>query len=100
MAKSRYPQAYARGIWDLKPEIQLCFARVDFLLKLHISFDDVFVDPDRGGEKNRRPKFVPLVYLLNPGETLAHLPACMGFDRPRPQRLAAMAAVQPESGTT
>jgi hypothetical protein len=53
--------------WDLKPEIQLDFARIDFLLKLHISFDDVFVDPDRGGEKTDRPKFVPPIYLLNPG---------------------------------
>ncbi|MDQ3960778.1 MAG: hypothetical protein M3255_11115, partial [Pseudomonadota bacterium] len=39
---------------------------VDFLQKLNISFDDVFVDPDRGGEKTNRPKFVPPVYLLDP----------------------------------
>ena len=36
--KGRYPRAYARGTWELKPEIQLEFARVDLLLKLHISF--------------------------------------------------------------
>ena len=39
------PRAYARGTWNLKPEIQLEFARVDFLLKLHISFDDVSLTP-------------------------------------------------------
>jgi hypothetical protein len=49
--QSRYPRAYARGTWELKPKIQLEFARVGFLLKFHISFDDVFVDPDRGGEE-------------------------------------------------
>jgi hypothetical protein len=77
---SRYPRAYARGTWDLKPEIQLNFARIDFLLKLNISFDDVFVDPDRGGEKTDGPKFVPPVYLLDPGKTLAHFPTRVGFD--------------------
>ena len=77
---SRYPRAYARGTWDLKPKIQLCFTRVDFLLKLNISFDDVFVDPDRGGEKTDGPQFVPPVYLLNPGETLANFPTRVGFD--------------------
>src|SRR6266478_2328637 len=77
---SRYPRAYARGTWELKPEIQLCFARVDFLLKLNISFDDVFVDPDRGGEKTDGPKFVPPVYLLDPGKTLANFPTRVGFD--------------------
>jgi hypothetical protein len=77
---SRYPRAYARGTWELKPEIQLYFARVDFLLKLHISFDDVFVDPDRGGEKTDGPKFVPPVYLLDPGKTLANFPTRVGFD--------------------
>src|SRR5215510_9639825 len=77
--RSRYPRAYARGTWELKPEIQLCFARVDFLLKLNISLDDVFVDPDRGGEKTDGPKFVPPVYLLDPGETLAHFPTRVGF---------------------
>ena len=40
---------------ELKPEIQLYFARVDFLLKLDISFDDVFVDPDCGREKTEYP---------------------------------------------
>src|SRR6267143_137340 len=78
--ESRYPRAYARGTWELKPEIQLCFARVDFLLKLNISFDDVFVDPDRGGEKTDGPKFVPPVYLLDPGKTLANFPTRVGFD--------------------
>jgi len=78
--RSRYPRAYARGTWDLKPKIQLCFARVDFLLKLNISFDDVFVDPDRGGEKTDGPKFVPPVYLLDPGKSLAHFPTRVGFD--------------------
>src|SRR5882672_10525806 len=77
---SRYPRAYARGTWELKPEIQLCFARVDFLLKLNISFDDVFVDHDRGGEKTDGPKFVPPVYLLDPGKTLANFPTRVGFD--------------------
>jgi hypothetical protein len=57
----------------------LCFARVDFLLKLNRSFDDVFVDPDRGGEKTDGPKFVPPVYLLDPGKTLAHFPTRVGF---------------------
>ena len=56
------------------------FTRVDFLLKLHISFDDVFIDSNRGGEKTNRPKFVPPVYLLDPGETLANLSARVGFD--------------------
>src|SRR5215510_11713184 len=78
--ESRYPRAYARGTWDLKPKIQLCFTRVDFLLKLHISFDDVFIDPDRGGEKTDGPKFVPPVYLLDPGKTLANFPTRVGFD--------------------
>ena len=59
---SRYPRAYARGTWELKPEMQLEFARVDLLLKLHISFDDVFVAPDRGGEKTDGPQCVPQVY--------------------------------------
>src|SRR3989442_13331581 len=77
---SRYPRAYARGTWDLKPEIQLYFARVDFLLKLNISFDDVFVDPDRGGEKTDGQKFIPPVYLLDPGKTLANFPTRVGFD--------------------
>src|SRR5215831_7508931 len=77
---SRYPRAYARGTWDLKPEIQLHFARIDFLLKLNISLDDVFVAPDRGGEKTDGPKFVPPVYLLDPGETLANFPTRVGFD--------------------
>jgi hypothetical protein len=63
-----------------KPEIQLDFARINFLLKLTISFDDVFVDPDRGGEKTDRPKFVPPVHLLDPGKTLANLSARIGFD--------------------
>src|SRR5215470_18769682 len=76
---SRYPRAYARGTWDLKPEIQLYFARVDFLLKLNISLDDVFVDPDRGGEKTNGPKLVPPVYLLAPGETRANFPTRVGF---------------------
>jgi hypothetical protein len=58
----------------------LYFARVDFLLKLNISFDDVFVDPDRGGEETDGSKFVPPVYLLDPGKTLANLPARIGFD--------------------
>src|SRR5919109_3695926 len=77
---SRYPRAYARGTWELKPEIQLYFARVDFLLKLNISFDDVFVDSNRGGEKTNGPKFVSPVYLLDPGKTLANLSARIGFD--------------------
>src|SRR5437867_6590968 len=72
--------ATARGTWELKPEIQLYFARVDFLLKLHISFDDVFVDPDRGGEKTDGPEFIPPVYLLDPGKTLANSPTRVGFD--------------------
>jgi hypothetical protein len=78
--RSRYPRAYARGTWDLKPTIQLCFTRVDFLLKLNISFDDVLVDSDRGGEKTDGPQFVPPVYLLNPGKTLAHFPTRVGFE--------------------
>src|SRR4030095_1767741 len=77
---SRYPRAYARGTWALKPEIQLYFARVDFLLKLNISLDDVFVDPDRGGEKTDGPQSVPPVYLLDPGKTLAHFPTRVVFD--------------------
>ena len=56
------------------------FARVDFLLKLNISFDDGFVDPDRGGEKTDGPQFVPPVYLLDPGKTLANFPTGVGFD--------------------
>ena len=80
MHRSRYPRAYARGTWDLKPKIQLCFARVDFLLKLNISFDDVFVDPDRGGEKTDGPKFVLPVYLLDPGKPLTNFPTRVGFD--------------------
>ena len=80
VSSGRYPRAYARGTWDLKPEIQLYFARVDFLLKLHISFDDVFVDPDRGGEKTDGPKFVPPVNLLDPGKALPNFPTRVGFD--------------------
>jgi hypothetical protein len=76
----RYPRAYARGTWELKPEIQLYFARVDFLLKLNISFDNVFVDPNRRGEKTDGPKFVPPVYLLDSGKTLANFPTRVGFD--------------------
>src|SRR5215468_2770959 len=45
-----------------------------------ISFDDVFVDSDRGGEKADGPKFVPPVCLLDPGETLTNLSARVGFD--------------------
>jgi len=58
----------------------LYFARIDFLLNLNISFANVFVNPDRGGAKTDRPKFVPPVYLLDPGETLANRSACIGFD--------------------
>jgi hypothetical protein len=58
----------------------LSFARVDFLLKFNISFDDVLVDADRGGEKTNGPKCVPPVYLLDPGETLVNLSARVGFD--------------------
>jgi hypothetical protein len=68
---SRYPRAYARGTWELHPEIQWYFARGDLLLKLHIALDDVCVAPDRGGEKTDGPPCVPPVSLLEPGETLA-----------------------------
>jgi zinc-finger of transposase IS204/IS1001/IS1096/IS1165 len=77
---SRYPRAYARGTWELKPEIQLYFARIDFLLKLNIPFDDIFIDPDCGGEKTNRPKFIPPVNLLDPGKALANFPTRVGFD--------------------
>ena len=55
-------------------------ACVDFLLKLDISFDDVFIDPDRGGEKTDGPQCVPPVYLLDPGKTLANFPTRVGCD--------------------
>jgi hypothetical protein len=41
----------------------LSFARVDFLLKLNLSFDDVFVGPNRGGENTDEPTCVLPVYL-------------------------------------
>ena len=49
-------------------------------MKFNISFDDVFVDSDRGGEKTNGPKFVPPVCLLDPGKTLANLSARVGLD--------------------
>ena len=79
LKKSRCPRAYARGTWDLKPAIQLDFARIDFLLTLHLSLDDVCVDPDRGGETTDGPTCVPPVYLLAPGKTLAHRSTRLGF---------------------
>ncbi len=77
--QSRYPRAYARGTWELKPEIQLQFAGVDLFLKLNISFDNVFVDPDCGGEKTNRPKLIPPIYLFDPGKALTDLPTRVGF---------------------
>jgi len=77
----RYPRAYARGTWALTPKLQLSFARVDCLLTCNISFADGLVDADRRGEKTNGPTCVPPVYLLDPGQPLAHLSARVGFER-------------------
>lgn len=79
LTKVGSPRAYARGTWELKPEIQLQFAGVDLFLKLNISFDNVFVDPDCGGEKTNRPKLIPPIYLFDPGKALTDLPTRVGF---------------------